>query len=74
VAHGFLALDQLTLAYLVTEEYDGTDEHGFAWDDHGAGIEWPEGSHVLSDRDRSNPGLAEAVAAARQRGAHNPGT
>ena len=33
VAHGFLALDPLQLIYLVTNEYDGSDELGFAWDD-----------------------------------------
>ena len=33
VAHGFLALEPLELLYLVTNEYDGTDELGFAWDD-----------------------------------------
>ena len=33
VAHGFLALEPLELLYLVTNEYDGSDELGFAWDD-----------------------------------------
>ena len=33
VAHGFLALEPLQLIYLVTNEYDGSDELGFAWDD-----------------------------------------
>ena len=28
VAHGFLAVEPLTLVYLVTNEYDGTDELG----------------------------------------------
>jgi dTDP-4-dehydrorhamnose 3,5-epimerase len=74
VAHGFLALEELTLAYLVSAEYDGTDEHGFSWDDPAAQIAWPGVSPVLSDRDRSNPRLDEAVAAARQRGEHNAGT
>ena len=35
VAHGFLALEPLELVYLVTNEYDGSDELGFAWDDPG---------------------------------------
>ena len=35
VAHGFLALEPLALLYLVTNEYDGSDELGFAWDDPG---------------------------------------
>jgi dTDP-4-dehydrorhamnose 3,5-epimerase len=33
VAHGFLALEPIELVYLVTNEYDGSDELGFAWDD-----------------------------------------
>ena len=33
VAHGFLALTDVSLMYLVSNEYDGTDELGFAWDD-----------------------------------------
>ena len=67
VAHGFLAMEPLTLLYLVTGEYDGTDEHGFAWDDPLASIAWPAPAPVLSERDRANPGLVEAVASARQR-------
>jgi dTDP-4-dehydrorhamnose 3,5-epimerase len=68
VAHGFLALEPLELLYLVTNEYDGTDELGFAWDDPAVGVPWPhlavtpDGRPVLSDRDRANPPLAELVA------------
>ena len=67
VAHGFLALEPLQLLYLVTNEYDGSDELGFAWDDPAVGIEWPvlagtpDGRPILSDRDRSNPTLLELV-------------
>lgn len=68
VAHGFLALEPLALLYFVTEEYDGTDEHGFAWNDPHANLEWPIDDPIVSDRDRSNPSLMDAVAAARQRG------
>ena len=65
VAHGFLALEPLQLLYLVTNEYDGTDELGFAWDDPAVGIDWPtvDGrTPILSDRDRRNPALRELVA------------
>jgi dTDP-4-dehydrorhamnose 3,5-epimerase len=67
VAHGFLALEPLELLYLVTAEYDGTDEHGFAWDDPAVGVRWPaaatpDGRPILSSRDRSNPTLDELVA------------
>jgi dTDP-4-dehydrorhamnose 3,5-epimerase len=71
VAHGFLAVEPLELVYLVTNEYDGTDELGFAWDDPTAGVPWPavpgaaDGRPVLSDRDRSNPSLAALVASLR---------
>ena len=41
VAHGFLALEPLELIYLVTNEYDGTDELGFAWDDPAVAVAWP---------------------------------
>jgi dTDP-4-dehydrorhamnose 3,5-epimerase len=67
VAHGFLALDSLQLLYLVTNEYDGSDELGFAWDDPAVGVPWPavpgtgDGRPILSDRDRTNPTLAELV-------------
>jgi len=67
VAHGFLALGPVELLYLVTNEYDGSDELGFAWDDPSAAVPWPpvpdtpDGRPILSDRDRSNPSLAELV-------------
>lgn len=68
IAHGFLALEPLELIYLVTNEYDGSDELGFAWDDPLAGVPWPslpatpDGRPILSDRDRANPPLAELIA------------
>ena len=71
VAHGFLALEPLDMLYLVTNEFDGADELGFAWDDPAVGVPWPaidgtpDGRPILSDRDRSNPTLAELVASLR---------
>ena len=71
VAHGFLAIEPLELLYLVTNEFDGSDELGFAWDDPAVGVPWPsvtgtaDGRPILSDRDRSNPPLAELVARLR---------
>ena len=61
VAHGFLAVTDLTLGYLVDRYFDGTDEWGIAWDDPELGIDWPAADPVLSERDRSNPRLAEAL-------------
>jgi dTDP-4-dehydrorhamnose 3,5-epimerase len=71
VAHGFLALEPLEMLYLVTNEYDGADELGFAWDDPAVAVPWPTlaatpGGHpILSERDQSNPSLAELVASLR---------
>jgi dTDP-4-dehydrorhamnose 3,5-epimerase len=68
VAHGFLALEPLELVYLVTNEFDGSDELGFAWDDPAVGVPWPsipatpDGRPILSERDQSNPSLAELFA------------
>jgi dTDP-4-dehydrorhamnose 3,5-epimerase len=59
VAHGFYAPDGLLLQYLVDEPYSGADEFGVAWDDPALGIAWPDPEPVLSQRDRSNPSLAE---------------
>lgn len=67
VAHGFLALDPLQLVYLVTNEYDGSDELGFAWDDPAVAVAWPalggtpDGRPILSGRDAANPTLAELL-------------
>ncbi len=60
VAHGFYTRPGLLLQYLVDEPYSGTDEFGVAWDDPALGIEWGARDPVLSERDRSNPSLAEA--------------
>ena len=71
VAHGFLAIEPLELLYLVTNEFDNSDELGFAWDDPDVNVPWPrfdatpDGRPILSDRDRSNPSLAELVASLR---------
>lgn len=61
VAHGFYALTAITLVYLVSEEYDGSDELGFAWDDRRAAIDWPTRQPVLSTRDANNPTLDAAL-------------
>lgn len=55
VAHGYLALTDIDLFYLVSREYDAGDEYGVAWDDPALAIPWELSNPVLSDRDRSNP-------------------
>jgi dTDP-4-dehydrorhamnose 3,5-epimerase len=71
VAHGFLALEPIQLLYLVTNEYDGSDELGFAWDDPAVGVPWPtvhatgDGRPIVSERDAGNQPFAELVASLR---------
>jgi dTDP-4-dehydrorhamnose 3,5-epimerase len=67
VAHGYYAVSGVRLQYHVDAYFDGgADELGFAWDDPEAAIPWPfRGSGEppnLSERDRSNPSIAEALA------------
>jgi len=69
VAHGFYAETAIELQYLVDEYYTGEDEFGVAWDDAEMGIDWPSRDPILSDRDRSNPGLADVLADAPAYGA-----
>ena len=57
VAHGFLALSDVDLVYLVTREYDASDERGIAWDDPALGIAWALPDPVVSARDRANSRL-----------------
>ena len=73
VSHGFLALTPVTLTYLLTREYDGTDE--YEWNardlDFPGAREWkvgPDPSFFLgaaqewfiqSDRDKDAPSLAK---------------
>ncbi len=59
VAHGFYAITDLTITYLVDRYYDPDDELGLAWDDPEVGVEWPDDEPALSDRDRSNPRRAD---------------
>jgi dTDP-4-dehydrorhamnose 3,5-epimerase len=55
VAHGFAALTDVTLTYLVDSYYNPADELGVAWDDPAVGADWGVENPILSDRDRSNP-------------------
>ncbi len=62
VAHGFYAETELVLQYLVDAPFTGEDEFGLAWDDPDVGMAWPSAEPILSERDRSNPPLAEILA------------
>jgi dTDP-4-dehydrorhamnose 3,5-epimerase len=57
VAHGFLALTDLNLIYWVTQEYNGSDEYGVAWNDETLSLPWENDDPILSERDAGNPKL-----------------
>ena len=59
VAHGFAALTDAILTYLVDGYYNPADELGVAWDDTAIGADWGVEAPVLSGRDRSNPRRAD---------------
>jgi len=59
VAHGFSALTDVTITYLVDRYYDADDELGVAWDDPEVGADWGVQTPVLSMRDRANPSRSE---------------
>jgi dTDP-4-dehydrorhamnose 3,5-epimerase len=59
VAHGFYAVTDLTITYLVDRYYDPADELGLAWDDPTLGVEWPTTAPILSGRDSANPRRAD---------------
>jgi dTDP-4-dehydrorhamnose 3,5-epimerase len=65
VAHGFVALTDLTLTYLVDQYYNPEDELGVAWDDPDIAADWGVDDPVVSERDRTNPRRADVPAGRR---------
>lgn len=59
VAHGFAALSELTLTYLVDSYYTPSDELGVAWDDPEIAARWGVDQPIVSERDMANPGRAD---------------
>lgn len=58
-AHGFCVLSEAAdVVYKCSTYYDQELERAFAYDDPDVGIEWPDLDLILSERDRSAPGLA----------------
>jgi dTDP-4-dehydrorhamnose 3,5-epimerase len=55
IAHGFAALSDMTITYLVDGYYNPADELGVAWDDPAIGADWGLTEPILSDRDQANP-------------------
>ena len=61
VAHGFYALKDSLMTYLVDEYYDNSDELGVRFDDPALGIDWGMSAGptpIVSERDQTNPPLA----------------
>ncbi len=54
VAHGYAVMEDLLMVYLVNRYYDGSDEHGIAWDDPELDIDWGLDAPLLSPRDMNN--------------------
>lgn len=59
VAHGFVALSDVTLTYVVDNYYDSSDEYGVAWNDPELAVPWGIEEPLLSQRDAGNPRLEE---------------
>ncbi len=72
VAHGFAALTDLTMTYLVDQYYSPDDELGIAWDDPEVAARWALDDPVLSERDRANPRRADIPRGARPLLGPNP--
>jgi dTDP-4-dehydrorhamnose 3,5-epimerase len=59
VAHGFGALTDMTITYLVDSYYNPADELGVAWDDPAVAADWGIAEPILSARDQKNPRRAD---------------
>ena len=59
VAHGFAALTDLTITYLVDGYYTPADELGVAWVDPDIAADWGLDHPILSERDAANVKRAE---------------
>jgi dTDP-4-dehydrorhamnose 3,5-epimerase len=67
VAHGFAALSDMVITYLVDGYYNPNDELGVAWDDPAIEADWGVTEPTLSKRDQQNPARAELADALRPR-------
>ena len=63
VAHGFVALTDVTLTYIVDNYYNGgRDENGVAWNDPTFQLAWGIDSPIVSQRDQENLLLSQIPA------------
>jgi dTDP-4-dehydrorhamnose 3,5-epimerase len=65
VAHGFAALTDMTITYLVDGYYNPADELGVAWNDPAVDADWGVSEPILSERDHKNPWRADIPAGRR---------
>ena len=56
VAHGFAALTDMVITYLVDGYYNPADELGLMWNDPAVTADWGVTDPILSGRDQANPG------------------
>jgi dTDP-4-dehydrorhamnose 3,5-epimerase len=62
-AHGFCVVSETAeVVYKSTAEYSPQLESGVMWNDPALAIPWPFDAPVLSERDRTWPGIAEVAA------------
>jgi len=65
VAHGFAALTDVMMTYMVDEYYNPADELGVAWNDPAIDADWGITDPQLSARDQNSPARADLVAEQR---------
>lgn len=65
VAHGFSAITDMVITYLVDGYYNPADELGVAWDDPAVHADWGVTDPILSARDQANPGRTDLPAGRR---------
>ncbi|QGA68531.1 dTDP-4-dehydrorhamnose 3,5-epimerase [Sulfolobus sp. E11-6] len=60
-AHGFLALEESHVVYMVTREFSKEHDGGIRYDDPEINVKWPIDSEIIvSDKDRNLPYLKDA--------------
>lgn len=62
-AHGFIALEDCDVLYLMSDGYRPALERGVCWRDPALGLPWPGDHARLSDKDRQLPFLADVLPA-----------
>ena len=65
VAHGFAAITDMVITYLVDGYYNPADELGVLWNDPAIAADWGVTDPILSARDQSNPLRADLPAGRR---------